>query len=264
MRKNLVKEQLRAGQCVYGTSLEDCLDPEMAILLGAAGLDFFFVDTEHCTANYSQIQGLCRAAVSANIIPLVRVTQNEPDLISRALDIGAMGVIVPRVHSPAEAKAALEVMKFPPLGHRGYGLRSIVTDLRPEPATKQLESANEETLTVLMIESREALNSVEQIAMLPSLDVLFVGPYDLTLSLGIVGQFDNPLFSDALKRVIAACNSAGIAAGIQTGSMSLLADARALGARFLMYSSDSAMLLKAYSEAMEELKGKTKDRKAMY
>jgi 2-keto-3-deoxy-L-rhamnonate aldolase RhmA len=116
VRKNEVKQMLRDGKCVYGTSLEDSLDPEIAVLLSAAGLDFFFIDTEHSPANYSQIQGLCRAAVSAPITPLVRVTQNEPALISRALDVGAMGVIVPRVHSRAEAAAALDVMKFPPQG----------------------------------------------------------------------------------------------------------------------------------------------------
>ena len=264
MRKNAVKEMLRAGGTAYGTSLEDCLDPEMAILLGAAGLDFFFVDTEHCTANYSQIQALCRSAAMSDITPLVRVTQNDPALISRALDVGAMGIIVPRVHSLIEAKAALDVMKFPPLGHRGFGLRGIVTDFRSEPAQKKIESANDETLAVLMIETRSGLEAVEQIAKLIALDVLFIGPYDLTLALGIIEQFDNPIFLDALKRVISACNSAGIAAGIQTGDMSLLTKARELGARFLIYSSDNGVLLKGYSEAIDKLKDEKKGSKSMY
>lgn len=246
---------LKAGKCVYGTSLEECLDAEMAVLLGAANLDFFFIDTEHCTASYSQIQMLCRAAAGADITALVRVTQNEPALITRSLDVGAMGVIVPRIHSRAEASSALEVMKFPPLGHRGFGLRGIVTDFQPEPAQKRVESANEQTLSVLMIESRSGLESVDEIAALPNLDVLFVGPYDLTLALGIVEQFDNPIFLNALERVIRACNSSGIAAGIQTGDMDLLTKAREMGARFLMYGSDTFVLLSGYSAAMAKLKG---------
>jgi 4-hydroxy-2-oxoheptanedioate aldolase len=254
VRKNALKETLRAGRAAYGTSLEDCLDPEMAVLLGAAGLDFFFVDTEHCTANYAQIQALCRSAAMGGVIPLVRVTQNDPALISRALDVGAMGIIVPRVHSLAEAKAALDVMKFPPLGHRGFGLRGIVTDFRPGPAQEKVDSANDETLTVLMIESRSGLEAVEEIAKLTALDVLFIGPYDLTLALGIIEQFDNPIFLDALKRVVSACNAAGIAAGIQTGDLSLLTKARELGARFLVYSSDYGVLLKGYSDAIDKLK----------
>jgi 4-hydroxy-2-oxoheptanedioate aldolase len=254
VRKNDVKQMLRDGKCVYGTSLEDSLDPEMAVLLRAAGLDFFFIDTEHSPANYSQIQGLCRAARDSSITPLVRVTQNEPALISRALDVGAMGVIVPRVHSRTEAAAALDVMKFPPLGHRGFNLRSIVTDFAGQSALRSIESANEETMTVLMIESREGLASVEEIALLPNLDALFIGPYDLTLSLGIIEQFDHPVFLEALRRVIGACESAGIAAGIQTGDMSLLFKARSLGARFLIYASDITILLKGYSEAVAKLK----------
>jgi 4-hydroxy-2-oxoheptanedioate aldolase len=256
VRRNLVKEKLRAGQCVYGTSLEDCLDPEMPVVLRAAGMDFFFIDTEHCIATYSQIRALCRVALSENVAPLVRVTQNEPSLIARALDMGVMGVIVPRVHSRAEAEAALDVMKFPPLGHRGFGLHGIVTDLGSDPPQQQVESANEQTMTVLMIESRSGLNVVEQIASLPGLDVLFIGPHDLTLSLGIIAQFDHPLFLDAVKRVVAACNAASIAAGLQTGDMDLLLRAREMGVRFLMYSSDSGVLQAGYTAAMAKLKSK--------
>jgi 4-hydroxy-2-oxoheptanedioate aldolase len=254
VRKNAVKELLRSGKCAYGTSLEDSLDPEMAVLLAKAGLDFFFIDTEHCVASYAQIKALCRVAISEQIAPMVRVTQNEPGLITRALDMGVMGVIVPRVHSRAEAAAALDVMKFPPFGHRGFGLHGIVTDFASEPAQLQVESANKETMTILMIESGKGLEAVEEIATLPSLDVLFVGPYDLSLSLGIVEQFDNPIFINALKRVIAACNAAGIAAGIQTGNMQLLMKARELGARFLMYSSDSGILWDGYREAVRKLR----------
>src|SRR5689334_13482001 len=113
MQKNLVKEKLKAGNCVYGTSLEDCLGSEVPILLAKAGLDFFFIDTEHSPANYAEVQALCRTAHYARIVPLLRVTQNRAELITRALDNGAMGIIVPRVQSLEDARAALDVMKFP-------------------------------------------------------------------------------------------------------------------------------------------------------
>ena len=255
MQKNTVKEILKAGKCVYGTSLEDCLDPEMAMVLAAAGLDFFFVDTEHSTATYAQIQALSRAGRAAGIIPLVRVTENKPHLISRALDVGAMGIIVPRLRSVEEAKGALNVMKFPPLGRRGFGLRTIVTDFQGTPATEQIESANRETLVVLMIETSEAVECVEEIATLPGLDVLFIGPYDLTLSLGILEQFDNPIFWQAVDRVVNACEKAGVAAGLQSSDMPLLLQSRTRGVRFLMYSSDVAVLFKGYKQAASELKG---------
>lgn len=264
MQENSTKKKLKAGECVYGTSLEDCLDPEIAVLLAAAGLDFFFVDTEHCTASPAQIQALCRSGRGAGISPFVRVTQNEPDLISRALDVGATGVIVPRVHDGQQARAALDVMKFPPLGHRGYGLRGIVSDFAALPAKQGIESANRETLSVLMIESKDGLENVEEIARTPELDVLFVGPYDLTLSLGIIEEFENPVFWKALERIIAAASSAGVAVGLQSGDMEIVTRARTMGARFLIYGSDTGMLFAGYKDAMGRLKNARNDSRVSY
>ncbi len=255
MQKNLVKARLRAGETVYGTSLEDCLGSEIPLILAKAGLDFFFVDTEHSPADYAQLQALVRTAHYAKITPLLRVAQNRPELITRALDNGAMGVIVPRVLDLAGAKEALDVMKFPPEGHRGFGLRSINTDAMMGSAVEEIDACNRETLAVLMIETVSALEQVEEIAKLPGLDVLFIGPYDLTLALGIIEQFENPIFLKAIDRVVAVAKAAGIAVGLQTGSMSLLLEARRRGVRFLMYSSDVGILLSGFKHAMRELKG---------
>ena len=184
MHDNAVKAKLRRGECVYGTSLEDCLSPEMPVVLAAAGLDFFFVDTEHSPASYGEIQALCRTAHDRGIVPLVRVTENLPHLISRALDVGASGVIVPRLKSAEEARAIVKCVKFPPRGERGFGLRSVNTDLKGGPAPAAIESCNQETMVVAMIETREAVEAVEKIATVKGVDALFIGPYDLSLSLG--------------------------------------------------------------------------------
>ena len=254
MQRNTVKEKLKAGQCVYGTSLRACFDPEIAPVLGAAGLDFFFVDTEHSPATYPEIQALCRSARAVGVVPLVRVTDNQPHLISRALDVGAMGVIVPRVNSPQAARAAVGVAKFPPLGRRGFGLGSVITDYHDRPAAEEIESCNRETMVVVQIESKEALDYVEEIASLEGLDVLFIGPYDLSLSLGIIEQFDNPIFWEAVDRVVAACDKAGLTAGVQSGDMAFLRETQRRRVRFLMYSSDARVLLSAYKQSIRALK----------
>ena len=254
MQKNTTKERLKDGGLVYGTSLGGCLEPELPIVLAAAGLDFFFIDTEHSTTTYAQVQRLCRTGRGAGVIPLVRVTQNEPWLISRALDVGAMGIIVPRIHSAAEARAAMDALKFPPLGHRGYGLGSIVTDLRGISAQEEVNSANRETMAVMMIESQQGLRAVEEIAAVPEIDVLFVGPYDLSLALGILEQFDNPVFWKAVEKVIQAGENAGIAVGLQSKNIPMLTRAREMGARFMIYSSDFSVLLDGYKKGISELK----------
>jgi 4-hydroxy-2-oxoheptanedioate aldolase len=254
MHKNTVKQKLRAGETVFGTALEECLGSEIPLILAKAGLEFFFVDTEHSPANYSEFQALVRTAHYAGIIPLLRVTQNRPELITRALDHGAMGVIVPRVADIEGAREALDAMKFPPGGHRGFGLRSINTDVMKGTAAEEIAASNRETLAILMIETVKALDQVEEIAKLPGLDVLFIGPYDLSLALGIIEQFENPKFLNAIDRVVAACNAAGIAVGLQTGNMPLFLEARRRGVRFLMYSSDIGVLLSGFKQVLSVIK----------
>jgi 2-keto-3-deoxy-L-rhamnonate aldolase RhmA len=204
------------------------------------------VDTEHQAADYQQIRALCRTARSFNITPLVRVTQNEPALITRALDCGAMGIVVPRVHSPEEACRAVEAMLYTPEGNRGFGMHSIMTDFEWKHPNEMMAEANRQTLAVCQVESQQALESVEQIAASPGLDVLFIGPYDLSISMGIAEQFQSGTFWNAVDRVVAACATQGIAAGIQTGDIGLLKEARRRGVRFLLYSGDYAVLYNAY------------------
>ena len=254
LQTNTVKAELKRGGLVYGTSLADCLDPEMPLILAAAGLDFFFVDTEHSPAGYGQIRAICRSARAANVIPLVRITVNNSALISRALDVGAMGVIVPQIRSAAEARAAMDAMKFPPAGHRGYGLGSIITDLKSTSAPDEVISANKETLAVMMIESVEGVQAVDEIAGVPEVDALFIGPYDLSLALGILEQFDHPLFWEAVEKVITAGKKAGVAVGMQSARMPMLRRAKEMGARFLMYASDVSILLNGYRNGIAELK----------
>jgi 2-keto-3-deoxy-L-rhamnonate aldolase RhmA len=220
-------------------------------------LDFFFVDMEHSPTTYSEIQGLCRAARAVGIIPLVRVPQNESFLITRALDVGAMGLIVPRVHSPAEARSAVDYMKYIPMGRRGFGMRSIITDYHWTNARDEMDSANQQTLVVLQIESKEGLESVEEIASIPGVDALMIGPYDLSISMGIAEEFRNPVFWKAVDRVIQACGKAGIAAGVQFGNMEFLRETQKRGGRFLLYSNDVSVLLDGYKQAMTLLKGKS-------
>jgi 2-keto-3-deoxy-L-rhamnonate aldolase RhmA len=254
MRKNHAKGKLRAGECVYGASVEYCLDPEISVLLSKAGLDLFFIDTEHQAASYADIRAICRTARDFGITPLVRVTQCEPALITRALDCGAMGVVVPRVHSPGEARTAVRAMKYTPQGNRGFGMHSIMTNFNWDDPVKMMAETNDETLAVLQVESKEALQSVEAIAATPGLDVLFIGPYDLSISMGIVEQFQSAAFRDAVDRVVAACRSRNIAAGIQTGDIGLMKEARRRGVRFLLYAGDFSVLFGAYKEKLAEIK----------
>ena len=249
MQKNTLKARLREGETVLGTELTDCLSIEVSQLLFEAGFDFFFVDTEHGVAGYERIQNLCRAGRSAGVTPIVRVTDNEYFLIARTLDVGATGIIVPRISSAEVAWAVLESMKFSPEGRRGFGLRGIITDFQPMDVAEAMESANRETLAVLQIETKEGLECVEDIALTPGVDVLLIGPVDLSISLGIPGRFESALFWEAFERTLSACRRANIAVGIAFADMGLLVECAKRGARFLSYGNDMTVLLKGYKEA---------------
>lgn len=253
MQTNTIKHKLRSGERVLGTCITDHTSPEIVTIFKAAGLDFFFVDTEHSVPSYRDIQALVRVGRGAGVIPLVRVTQGEYFLIARLLDVGAMGIVAPRVDSVAEARAVVEAMKFTPEGKRGYGLRGIVNDYQYAGARAEMDSANRETMVILQVESQECLDAVFDIAATPGVDALMIGPFDLSISLGIPGQFEDPLFWKAVDRVVEACDQAGIAPGIHMANPKQLRKAAEKGARFLVCGSDASVLLSGFRAVVQEM-----------
>ena len=253
MQTNTIKHALKAGRSVLGTCVTDHTSPEMVTIFKAAGLDFFFIDTEHSVPSYRDIQTMVRAGRGANLIPLVRVTQSEYFLIARLLDVGAMGIIAPRIQSVEEARRVVDAMKFTPEGSRGYGLRGIINDYQYSGARAEMDSANRETMVVLQVESRECLESIDDIAAVPGVDAFMIGPFDLTISLGIPGQFEEPVFWKAIDRVVEAADKAGVAPGIHMANAKVLKKAAERGMRFLVCGSDASVLLAGYKSIAQEM-----------
>ncbi len=251
-----VKEKLRAGQCVYGTMLTECLSPELPFLMAACGLDFFIVDTEHSPGGYLEIEGLCRSGRSAGIAPLVRVTDNEYHLIARALDCGAAGIVAPRINSAAEARRVVEAVKYPPAGRRGYGIRGILSNFEAMSPAEAMKRTDDESIVVVQVESGAAIDDLPNTVRVPGIDATMVGPNDLSISLGLAGDFGNPRFKQALERIAAACKGSPVAAGTHFGDEKRNLECRDMGYTFLNFSSDMAMLtrsLKDYTKLMRGL-----------
>jgi 2-dehydro-3-deoxyglucarate aldolase/4-hydroxy-2-oxoheptanedioate aldolase len=252
MQRNSIKARLREGGTVLGTCLTDYVGPEVITVLKAAGMDFAFVDTEHSPTDYREIQTLVRVARAADVTLVVRVTQSEYFLIARALDVGAQGIIAPRIHSLEQARSVVSAMKFPPQGGRGYGLRGIINDYDFQGARQEMESADRETMVILQMESRQCVDAIDDITAVPGVDAIMVGPFDLSISLGIPGDFESPVFWDAFDRMVDACRKNGVAPGVHMGSVKLLKRAQEHGARFLVYASDLNMLLNGWKAARQE------------
>jgi 2-dehydro-3-deoxyglucarate aldolase/4-hydroxy-2-oxoheptanedioate aldolase len=252
MQKNTIKAKLQQGGTAVGTCLTDYVEPEVVAILKAAGMDFFFIDTEHSPTGYREIQTLVRVARAADVTPLVRVTQSEYFLIARALDVGAMGIVAPRIHSLDQAKAVVSAMKFPPAGGRGYGLRGIITDYEFQGAKTEMDSADRETMVILQMESRECVEAIYDITSVEGVDAIMVGPFDLSVSLGIPGEFESPIFWEAFDRMVDACRKNGVAPGVHMGNAKLLKRAQEHGARFLVFASDVAVMLSGWKAARQE------------
>ena len=253
MQTNTIKHKLQAGGSVLGTCITDHVSPEIVTIFKAAGLDFFFIDTEHSVPSYRDVQTLVRAGRGAGVIPLVRVTQAEYFLIARLLDVGAMGIVAPRISSVEEARRVVDAMKFTPAGNRGYGLRGIINDYQYKGARAEMDSANQETMVILQVETKECVDAIFDIAAVPGADAFMIGPFDLSISLGIPGQFDDPVFWKAVDRMVEAANQAGIAPGIHCANAAQLKRAAEHGCRFLVCGSDSSVMLAGFRSIVQEM-----------
>ncbi len=188
--------------------------PLMARRLAHSGADYVCVDMQHGTSDYTQALAMLMAMERAPAVPIVRVPWNEPGIIGRVLDAGAMGVIVPMVNTVAEAEAAVRACRYPPHGSRSNGPIIAADALGPDYAT----GADQQIVCIPMIETSEAVSNVGAIARVPGIDAFYVGPGDLSRSLGLVPDLEQmaPTFVAAARQIIDAAEANGIAAGIHS------------------------------------------------
>lgn len=218
MRENTVKRALANGDVAIGTALFEFCTAGTPRVAAAAGAEFVFIDTEHTGWSMDVVRVLVTAAHTAGIVPLVRPAGTQYHLLSQPLDVGAMGLIVPMVESREQAERIVRFAKYPPDGGRGAAFGIAHDDYRPGDVHEKIERANREVLLAVQIETAAGLERVDDIAAVPGIDVLWVGQFDLTSSLGIPGRFDDPAFESALDRVAAAARAAGKAAGFMATS----------------------------------------------
>jgi 2-keto-3-deoxy-L-rhamnonate aldolase RhmA len=193
------KTKLAAGDCVYGCFCR-YPDPALVELVAPQGFDFLVFDAEHGTIEPRDCEGLVRAAELRGPAPLVRVPSNQPSVILRFLDTGAVGVHVPLVASAEEAKAAVDAVKNPSRGSRGLaGVRAAAYGA--VPLAEYTAQANEATIVVIQVETRTAVERVGEIAAVEGVDVVFVGPTDLSQAFGVTGQTGHPLLERAYEEI---------------------------------------------------------------
>jgi 2-dehydro-3-deoxyglucarate aldolase/4-hydroxy-2-oxoheptanedioate aldolase len=244
MRENRVKTALKAGKAVSGPIMEEVRTVGVIKYLAMAGHDFLWFDTEHNMLDYDTLLTLVQMSIASDIVPLVRVTDLSYPMVARALDTGAYGVIIPRVDTKEEVEQAVSFAKYPPLGRRGAGGQARTAYLVRDVKTA-VEEGNALSMVIVQVESKEAVDRLEEIAAVPGLDVVCIGPQDLSISLGVPGAFDDPLFVETVGRVIAACARHNIPVGMVSREVNSFKRWYEMGIRFLVCGSDGSLLLQA-------------------
>lgn len=254
MRINKVKVALREGRMQLGTGFAQLRSPDVPRILAAAGFEWAFLDSEHGGFGIETLQDLCRASVASGLCPIVRVADLQYDLIARALDCGAEGVIFPRVESPELLAKAVSWTRFPPLGVRGFGLTPLQVDFEPVSIPQIAEHLNENTLVVLQIETKYAVDIRDELLAVPGVDAVMVGPVDLSISLGVPGDFTHPKMVEAMEMIRDSCLKHGVIPGTQTRNIPLARFWKDRGMLFLGCGNEAGMLYERASEIARELK----------
>jgi len=248
VRPNRALERLRAGETVLGLFAIDFYSTGLARTATSAGAEFIVFDQEHTGWGLDQIRPLLAAARASEITPLVRVRTLDAHLIGSVLALGALGVMVPLIRDAAEARAVVDAAKYPPDGERGFGI--LYVDEHEGDVAGYMRRANDELMVIAMVETVSALDDLEAIASTPGIDVLWVGHFDLTASMGIAGDFGNPRYADALAAVVDACERNGIAAGISTDTPEGAVELARMGFRFIAAGHDIVLLRDALQDRL--------------
>lgn len=246
-RENFLKKKLNSGDAVIGTW---CVIPSSTTvdIISSAGLDFVIIDAEHGPISFETAQSMAIAAESRCVSPVMRVGGIfEPDIL-KALDIGVHCLQVPNVMKKSDVEEIIKFAKYPPIGNRGFSPFTRAGNYSIENAKYHTSYSNENTLIAINIEGKEALEHIDDILKIEHLDILFIGLYDLSKSLGIPGEIQNPLVLDYLRMLTSKINNVGKFAGTIATSPDTMQLFIEMGLKYIVYLVDCEMLRQSYKQ----------------
>jgi len=245
LRKNFLKEKLQTGSTVLGTW--SVVPSAIATdIIASSGLDFVIIDSEHGPISFETAQNMVVACESRNVSPVMRVGGVISAEILRALEIGVHCVQIPNITTVDEVRNVIAFCKYPPVGNRGFSPFTRAGGYSHENSKEINATANESTLVAIQIEGRDAIEQIHGILAIKEVDIVFIGLYDLSKSLGILGQVDSPLVLDVMSQLTAKILDAGKYPGTIVTNEKQLERIIGLGMKYITYSVDCEMLLRSY------------------
>jgi len=232
-----------SGETVLGSMVFEFFSPGIAQELKLAGCEYIIYDMEHAGFSIEQLKEQCACCRGIGIVPMVRVPCGEYHFLARALDVGAQGVMVPMVDSAEQARAIAEATHYPPNGRRGAAFGFPHDGYAAGDAAAKMKAADARNLIIVQIETERGLAAVEAIAAVHGIDCVWLGHFDLTNFLGIPGQFDNPVYLSAVKRIAATGRAHGKALGYMAADAALAKEYKALGFNMIATGTNQAILM---------------------
>lgn len=247
-------ERLSRGEYVIGPFLK-LSDPSIVEISALAGFDFVIIDLEHGPISFETAQNLIRAAELRGITPVVRIAKNEPELILRALDIGAAGVQVPQISTSKDAEQAVKAGKFHPEGERGVCRFVRAAEYSAMEKNKYFAGANKKTFSVLHIEGIEGIENLPEILEVEGIDIIFLGPYDLSQSCGVPGEIDHPDVTEKMRYAVELAGSCGTVVGTFVENAESALRWHDIGVGYISYSVDVGIYYEACKIAVDGIRG---------
>ncbi|ABR46732.1 2-dehydro-3-deoxyglucarate aldolase [Alkaliphilus metalliredigens QYMF] len=249
---NRIQNELSEGKYVVGPFMK-LASPAIVEIMGKAGFDYVIIDCEHGPTNMLQAEDMVRAAKLVGISPVIRVSANDPVMISRALDIGADAVQVPQISTKEDAERVAKAAKFAPLGERGSCPYVRAAEYSHLDKKEYFKKANEETMVIIHIEGEEGAKNIDEILSVEGIDVIFIGPYDLSQSLGVPGEVDHPKVVEMMEMVVEKAKGKGKTVGTFVESPEGAHRWIDLGVQYISYAGDTGIIYQACKDIMQQI-----------
>lgn len=256
MDRRTFRENCRLRKPAWGCYLLEHMTPQTVRVLARAGFDWLWIENEHAPHSYESIQEVIRTADDVGIVTLVRVSQPEYSLIAKALDMGAGGIIIPRVETPEQVRHIIDCAKYPPIGKRGFGIRPTVYGRNAMPMQERIDDQTNFRYIFIQLESRRGVENLEDILReaKDQIDAVLVGPADFQMDIGKPDTPDAPELSAALEVIPKICARFRVSSGIPVGTIEQARERFAQGYNLISMGSDDGFMATAAEQACEELK----------
>jgi len=261
MTGKLIREKLHSGECVFGTHIASLMNPVAAAMATEMNLDFAFFCTEHMPLDRTEVSLLCQLYAAKGISPIVRVPTCDETSIAMALDAGAEGIVIPYLETPEQVRRAVGATKYRPL--KGKQLEEVLSGRKTlsQKTSDFLNEFNPNAYLIIGVESVEAINNLDSLISIPGVDGVFLGPHDITVSMGLPAEYENPIFIDTIEDIIRRCRQRSIGVGLHTTLLKL--DDQVLqrfieaGMNWFINGADIVIMRDAMNAQLEELRSRT-------